>query len=54
MRFALITRLECTELRKKYIRHIQWLRKINESEKCSEKFRSYRMLYEHTIQIHSY
>ena len=23
-------------------------------EKCSEKFRSYRMLYEHKIQIHSY
>ena len=23
-------------------------------EKCSERFRSYRMLYEHKIQIHSY
>ena len=55
MRFALITRLECTEIIvETYLTREEALRNKWRCEKCSERFRSYRMLYEHKIQIHSY
>ena len=37
-----------------YLTREEALRNKWKCEKCSDRFKSYRMLYEHKIQIHSY
>ena len=39
---------------REYVTRAEALMNKWKCEKCSESFRSYRMLYEHKIQIHSY